>query len=617
MPRLKLSPRHTVVLARAHGLPDTPGVYLWKDAEGRILYVGKAKRLRRRVASYLTRPHSDSAKTQAMVAQIDDFEWISVPTETDALALEETLIKQHRPRYNIALVDDHRYPYVKVTLNEPFPRVLVVRNPKEDGARYLGPFTDAGALRAALAVIRQRFPVRTCSYALPTEAPDRPCLEYHIRRCRAPCVGLQSQPDYRAMITDVLAVLDGRTTELLARLDAEMQAASTAMAYERAGELRDQIRGLSHGVELPIVATGDAVDRDVFGVARDGDEACVVRLRIRGGRVVTRDLMLLDQVQDAADDAVLGVAIDTKWRVDPDRAREVLVARLTPALRVCLTRDASVTVAAPRRGPRQALVAMAEENARHVLDDMKLAAGETTSRTDRAVTELQTVLGLHTPPRRMVCFDIATGHGRDTVAGMVAFANGRPDKRSYRTYHIRTVTGGDDFAAMTEVLTRYGTRLIAEAAPPPDLIVIDGGPGQLNVAVHALAATGVTGVTVISLAKREELIFRPGVAEPLALPTRSTALTLLQQLRDETHRTANSFHRRARSARTLQTALADIPGVGPSRVRALLRRFGSVQAVAAASADELRETPGISAALATRIHATVNASAHEPQMPSA
>lgn len=591
-----------VLVNKLQHLPDSPGVYLFKDEMGKVLYVGKAKRLRPRVRSYFASDHVGSVKTQALVRLIDDVDTIVVPSEAHALILENNLIKEYRPRFNIQLRDDKTYPYIKVTLQEPFPRVLVTRRVVSDGARYFGPYTDVGAMRRALNVVKRLFTVRSCHYDLPREAPDRPCLDYHIGRCQAPCVLLQTRESYRLMIDEVVLFLEGRTDEVVRRVRERMTNASIAMDYERAAELRDALKHLERMEEPTVVLRVDGGDQDVVGFARDGDDACVVVLRVRGGRLLARDQRFLENVDGEDDAAILSAYLAGSYVAQPERAAELLLPldfEDRPLLEESL--GGATVIRVPQRGPRRELVDLAEQNARHLLEEFKLASSEAEERATSPVYELQRELGLSRVPRSLVCFDISTAQGTDTVGSCVWFENGRPRRAEYRKFKVKTVEGTDDFASMREVVERYFRRRLDEGKPLPDLVIVDGGKGQLNAAQQALAAVGLTDMPVVSLAKRDEEVFVPGRMESLRLPRRSPALRLMQQARDEAHRFAVTFNRARRTSRTITSQLLEIPGIGPNRRRALLQAFGSLEGVRGASPETIAALPGFSLPLAQRV----------------
>ena len=582
-------------------LPESPGVYLWKDADGLVLYVGKAKRLRARVRSYWAQDHLSSPKTRGLMRKTCDLDTIVVPTEAHALILEATLIKEYRPRFNIALRDDKSYPYIKVTVQEPFPRVIVTRRLQEDGARYFGPYTDVGGMRRALNVVKRIFTVRSCHYALPREAPDRPCLDYSIKRCQGPCVGYQSSEDYRAMIDEVVWFLEGRTSDVVRRVRERMADASDRLDFERAAELRDALRHLEKMEEPTVVLEVEGGDRDVVGYARDGEDACVVVMRVRGGKLLARDHRLVEHAEGEEDGTVLGACLAQWYRTADARAADLLVPfdfEDRESLEASLE---GTRVRVPQRGPRRALVDLADQNARHLLEEFKLAALEADERAADPVYELQRELGLPRLPRSFVTFDISHAQGTDVVASAVWFENARPKRSEYRKFKIASFQGNDDFRAMNEVVTRYFSRRQTEGKPFPDLAVIDGGKGQLNAAREALASIGVNGQSIISLAKRDEEIFLPERSDPVRLTKRSPALRMLQRARDEAHRFAVTFQRQKRAARTITSELMKIPKVGPTKRRALLTTFGSVQGVKEASVEQIAALPGFGSESARHI----------------
>ncbi|HUX33983.1 MAG TPA: excinuclease ABC subunit UvrC, partial [Gemmatimonadaceae bacterium] len=427
------------VLDRVSHLPESPGVYLWKDAQGTVLYVGKAKRLRARVRSYLAADRMDNPKTRVLMRQVADLETIVVPSETAALVLESNLIKEHRPRYNVVLRDDKSYPYIKVTVQEPFPRVLVTRRLLNDGARYFGPYTDVGAMRRALEVVKRIFTVRSCNYDMPRQMPERPCLDYYIKRCKAPCVYLQTQADYRAMTDEVLVFLDGRTDEVLRRVKARMDAAAAALDFERAAELRDAIKHLDRMEEPTVVLEVEGGDRDAIGFARDGDDACFVLLRIRGGKLLGRQHQFVEHVEGESDAAALSAYLAGAYRPLEEHAPHVLLPFPSEDPELTAAALAPVQLLVPQRGPKRELVALAEQNARHLLEEALLEGDETTERAGDPVYELQRQLGLQKLPRTLVCFDISHAQGTDTVASGVWFQNGRPHRVEYRKFKVKTV----------------------------------------------------------------------------------------------------------------------------------------------------------------------------------
>ncbi|AHG90768.1 UvrABC system protein C [Gemmatirosa kalamazoonensis] len=596
------------VAAKLQHLPDSPGVYLWKDADGTVLYVGKAKRLRSRVRSYFATDHVESPKTRALVRNVRDLETIVVPTEAHALILEANLIKEYKPRFNIALRDDKSYPYIKVTVNEPFPRVYVTRRLVSDGARYFGPYTDVGAMRRALNVVKRIFTVRSCNYDMPREMPERACLDFAIKRCKAPCIFNQTQADYAAMIDEVLVFLEGKTDEVARRIGERMRQAAENLDFERAGELRDALRHLERMQEPTIVLEIEGGDRDVVGYARDGDDACVAVMRIRGGKLLAREHRFMENIDGDDDGDVLAAFLARAYLGSDERADELLVPFDFTDREVLDQSLGHTRVHVPQRGSKRQLVDLAQSNARHLLEELKLAALEADERAADPVYELQRELGLKRVPRSLVCFDISHAQGTDTVASCVWFENARPKRAEYRKFKVESVVGIDDFASMREVVGRYFRRRLDEQKPVPDLVVIDGGKGQLNAAREALEALGMTEQPLISLAKREEEVFVLGRSDPLRISRRSPALRMLQQARDEAHRFAVTFQRKRRAVRTVTSALLTIPGVGPVKRRQLLQAFGSIQGVRDATPEQIAELPGWTAASAQKLLAALEAS---------
>ena len=592
-------------------LPETPGVYLWKALDGTVLYVGKAKRLRARVRSYVTGDDA-SPKTRALMDQACGLETIVVPDEPSALMLESNLIKEHRPRFNVLLRDDKSYPFVKVTVQEPYPRVFVTRQLLDDGAKYFGPYTDVGAMRRALNVVKRTFTVRSCRYDMPRDMPERACLDFYIKRCKGPCVGAQSASDYRDMMGEVVDFLSGRTDEVVRRTREKMNEAAVSMDYERAAELRDAVRHLEEIEEPSAMVDVGGGDRDVVGYARDGDDACVAILVIRDGKLLAREHRLLEHVEDTADEEVLGAFMTTGYLPRKERATEIFVPFEFADRELLEVVAAGTTIRVPQRGQRRELLDVAEQNARHLLEEFKLEGLEADERAADPVYDLGRELGLQRIPRAMVCFDNSTSQGKDNVGAIVWFENGRPRRSEYRTMRVKTLesedSGPDDFASMREVVERYFRRRVDEKKPLPDLVVIDGGKGQLGAAVAALDGIGLAQLPVVALAKREEELFMRGRAEPLRLARRSAALRLLQRIRDEAHRSAVGYNRKRRTMRTVTSELLRIPGVGPTRRRALLATFGSLQGVREASAEAIAALPGFSIAAAEKILAALRMS---------
>jgi len=560
------------------------------------------------VRSYFANDQLESVKTRHLVGLIADLETIVVPSEAHALILEANLIKEYRPRFNIALRDDKSYPYIKVTVQEPFPRVYVTRRLEDDGARYFGPYTDVGAMRRALNVVKKIFTVRSCNYDMPAQMPERPCLDYYIKRCKAPCILAQSQHDYRSMIDEVVLFLAGRPDEVVRRVEERMELAAEQLDFERAAELRDVLQHLERMEEPTVVLEVEGGDRDVIGYARDGDDACVTVLRIRSGKLLSREQRFLTNIDGEEDTDVITMFLAGSYVGMQEKARQLLLPFDFPDRELIEQSLPDSRIQIPQRGPRRELIALAEQNARHLLEELKLASMEAEERAGDPVYELGRELGLQRLPRSLVCFDISTTQGTDTVGSCVWFENGRPKRAEYRKFKVKTVEGTDDFASMKEVVNRYFARRIADEKPLPDLIVIDGGKGQLSAAHEALVEHSLADRPLISLAKREEEIFIWGREDPLKLSRRSPGLRLLQQARDEAHRFAVTYNRKRRSMRTVTSELLKIRGIGPVKRRLLLKEFGSVQGV-----REAGETPSPSSRDSTR-SALESFSNHSPRL---
>ena len=592
-------------------LSTKPGVYLFKDVKEGVLYVGKAKSLRSRVRSYFQREADLSAKNRELVRLIQSVDTLVVGTEAEALILEANLIKEHRPRFNILMRDDKKYPYIKVTVKEPFPRVYVTRRVVSDGSRYFGPYTSVGPMRQALEVVKRLHTVRSCRYNLPKDAPDRPCLDYHIGRCLAPCVGLQSEADYRRMTDEILRILEGETEQLRGEVEMRMHEASAALDFERAGRMRDVLTGLDTLAKEQRVHRAQGGDLDIVGLARDGNLGAGVVLKVRSGLLLGRDAQRFAKIRDESEEDLLSSLVSRHYLGMGDAGlvdlpRYVLLPHELEdraLLAEILTQRAGrhVTVTVPQRGEKMRLIELAEENARQVLEDRVAALAYAADRAEDALFSLQDELDLKVVPRLMVCFDISHIQGSETVGSAVVFENGEPRHAAYRHMRIKGDWGNDDFASMEEVVRRYFRRRREEDKPLPDLAVIDGGKGQLSAAVRALASLELQDVAIIALAKREEEVFVPGSPDPILLDRRNRALHLLQRIRDEAHRFAVRYNRKLRRKRTIRSELGDIPGIGPQRQRVLLSRFGSVKGLRQATRDEIARVPGFSEALASRI----------------
>ncbi len=612
--------------AKLDTLPTKPGCYLYHDSSGRIIYVGKAINLRNRVRSYF-HESVDSAKTRELVRHIADLEYIIVGSELEALILEMNLIKKHRPKYNIRLKDDKRYPYIKIHAADPFPKVTVTRRMDEDGSRYFGPYTSAWAVYQTLDVVRRIFPYLTCDRVITGKDP-RACLFYDIKLCQGPCVGAVDQTQYRAMIDDLGRFLRGHTEPVVARLRGEMVKASEELAFERAATLRDQLLAIERVVEKQKVVTTDQMDSDVIAFARDERTACVQVFFVRAGKLIGREYFVLEGTEEAADVDVMTQFVEQFYSEAAYVPSEVVLPDDMPEAEIVTQwlrsrRGEKVLLTVPRRGVKADLVKMAAENASDTLTTLKAQWDTDTLRQEQSLAELQQALDLPKPPNRIECFDISNTQGVATVAAMVVFEQGVPRKQHYRSFNIQTVEGPNDFASMREALTRRfkryldgnkpdgevpnlptrpGKKLDESFARLPDLLIIDGGKGQLGVAVDVLQTLGLYDVVpVCSLAKQQEEIFQPGRAGSVLLPRRSPALYLVQRVRDEAHRFGIGAHRTRRNKIGLASQLDAVPGIGPTRRRALLRRFGSLEGIRAASIEELLTVSGMTQKAAAAI----------------
>ena len=576
-------------------LPDSPGVYLMKDARGKIIYVGKAIVLKNRVRQYFQSSRNQAPKVRAMVSHVVDFETIMTANEVESLILEANLIKKHRPRYNIRLKDDKSYPYVKVTVQEEYPRVFITRRVLRDGARYFGPYTNVTALRDSLKLLKRLFPLRTCR-----TMPDRTCLEFHIKRCLAPCVGKVTEEDYRAMIRAVLLFLEGRTDDVERELEHRMALAAEAYHFETAARLRDQLSAVRKAAERQNIVTG-AGDQDAIGMARSAAGVCVQIFFIRGGKMIGREHFLLRGSEEESDVDILRAFLEQYYNQATFVPREVLLpCAIDAAGQEIIERwlaqkkgGGKVALLTPQRGTKRDIVVMATGNAEKFLADEETRRSLADEQTLGAVEELGRYLGLKKPPHRMECFDISHNQGQETVASMVVFEGGMPKKSDYRRFKIKSAEGKpDDFLSMREVTTRRYVGLPEEELP--DLIIIDGGKGQLSSALEIIrGAAGHKDVPVVGLAKQFELVFTEGNSEPVELPRRSPSLYLIQRIRDEAHRFAITFHRKLRGKRNLVSVLDHIVGVGPKRRQALWEHFGTLDKIKAASVDELASVPGM------------------------
>lgn len=573
-------------------LPARPGVYIMKNEHGKIIYVGKAIVLKNRVRSYFRNDKNHSAKVKALVSHIDDFEYIITGSEIEALILECNLIKKYRPKYNISLKDDKSYPYVKVTIQEAFPRVYITRKVLKDGARYFGPYTNAGAIHESIKLLRKLFPLRTCR----NMDVDRPCLEFHIKRCLAPCAGKVSEADYRSMIDSVCLFLEGRSENVEKSLQSQMLSAAEQLEFERAARLRDQLNAVRKITEKQKIITGSG-DQDAVGLARSELGVCMQVFFIRAGKMVGRDHFLLTGSEGEADETVLAAFLQQYYYRASFIPREILLPFELADVKLLedwlsSQKNARVSLEVPKRGTKKDIVDMASGNAATVLEEQSAKLKQANAQTEGAVDELGRYLGLTKRPNRMECFDISHTQGSETVASLVVFEGGIPKKSDYRRFKIRSAEGKpDDFKSMREVVgRRYGE---LPASEMPDLIIIDGGKGQLSSALEIIRGAGHYMTPVVGLAKQFEYIFTEGESEPVILPRASQALYLVQRIRDEAHRFAITYHRKLRSKRNMVSVLDHINGIGPKRRKALWDAFGSLDKIKSASVEELAAVDGM------------------------
>ncbi len=597
--------------ARAGSLPDRPGVYLFRGEGGRVLYVGKAASLRERVRSYFRGGAAPEGKVRALVDAARDLEFIATDSEVEALILECNLIKEHRPPFNVRLRDDKSYPYLRITLQEPWPRVLVARGRRNDGARYFGPYPHAQAVHETLRLLRRVFPHRDCSDARFRRHRDRPCLHHHLGRCPGPCAGLCTPEEYASGLRGLVQFLEGKDAEVLAGLRRRMEEAAAALRFEEAARLRDRIQALEAVRERQKMVSRRFSDYDVVALALPGDEAaggtggtgCAHVFLVREGRLVGRDAAGLAEVAGEERGEVLAAFLEQYYGAGDRPVPPEIVVEQAPAGAAALAawlgarRGGRVTLTVPARGEKRQLLDLARRNASLALAQESAAAEA--ARPEGTLRELAATLGLSAPPRRIECYDVSNLQGREAVAAMVVFVDGRPARHEYRRFRVRTVAGPDDYAMMREVL---GRRFARADWPRPDLVLVDGGRGQLSVARRVLEEAGLGAIPAFGLAKEDELVFAAGRPEPLVLSRRSPALRLLQRLRDEAHRFAVGYHRRVHRRESIRSVLEDVPGIGPRRRRALLARFGSLEGMRRATVEQLAAVPGMNRTVALELH---------------
>ncbi len=592
-------------------IPNLSGVYTFRDIKGEVIYIGKAKILRNRVRSYFNKPDGKDPKTQVMVKNIADFEYLVVRSEVEALLTEANLIKEHKPRYNVFLKDDKTFPYIRIT-NEPYPRVEIIRqkNLTKDDHSYFGPYTDAGYLREVLRVIHKVVPLRTCTYFIDEnsiqEGKYKICLDYHIKRCDGPCEGLVSEKDYSKMILQIKRFLKGRSIEIRDFLNQQMGIASDGQNYEDAARYRDQLNAVMEFTRKQKKASQDFMDRDVVAVSAENSYGAGVVMRIRNGQIMGREKFNLRVHDPDARDKTLSQFILQYYSSTIDMPEEVLIEQVFDELTeyenwLCGIRKKRVQIIVPKRGEKKKLVEISRRNADLLLGELRLKQAKRKELLTKPILQLQEDLGMEAAPRWIEAFDNSNIHGINPVAGMVCFQDGKPLKSEYRRFHIKSVKGIDDFASMHEVISRRYKRQLDENKPLPDLILIDGGKGQLSAAKSALDALGLGYVPVIGLAKRLEEVFKPGVSEPQNISKTSSGLHLLRKIRDEVHRYAITFHRKSRKKEMTKSIFEDIPGMGKKRIQKLWQEFKSLKAIREASIKELKEKTGFSEKLSKAI----------------
>jgi excinuclease ABC subunit C len=602
-------------------LPDQPGVYIMKDDQDRIIYVGKAVSLKNRVRQYF-RSTGHQGKVGAMVSNIEDFEYIITDTEVEALILESNLIKKHRPKYNILLKDDKHYPFIQVTTGEEYPRILLTRRINKDNHRYFGPYTNAGAVRETIEVIKRIFPIRSCNRSIQEgQAPERPCLHYYIGQCWGPCMGNIPKEKYQEMIKDVIRFLEGKQEDILEEFRAAMMEAAENLQFEKAASLRDKIQAVEKVMETQKIMSTSMVDQDVFACYQDENQTAIQIFMIRNGKLIAAEHPILEDTggmelgevlnsylkQFYADSVFIPKEIYLQEDIDD---QEVIEKWLTEK------KGTKVYVRIPKRGEKYKLVQMARRNAEEALNTYNRKAERELARTKGAVLELQEALYLATPPRRIEAFDISNTQGTLSVASMVVFLDGKPAKKEYRRFKVKTVEGPNDFASMAEVVARRFSRGLEERskleeegkdyslgkfAHFPDLLIIDGGKGQLSAAMTSMEKLGVDHIPVFGLAEELDELHSVEGGDPIVLPRNSSGLHLLQRIRDEAHRFALSYHRSLRNKNSLHSILQDIPGIGPKRMKSLIKAFGSVEGIQKASFNQLVEVQGMNRKAAEEI----------------
>jgi len=612
---------------RAGSIPDTPGSYQFKDAEGRVIYVGKAKNLRSRLSNYFQNPRNLHSRTRQMVETAETVEWIQVANEVDALMLEFSLIQRYKPRFNVRYTDDKSYPFLCLTTVDEWPRAMVMRGRRKKGNRYFGPYGQAYAIRDTLDLLLRTFPIRTCSDGKYSrhEKLGKPCLLFHIEKCAGPCVDEVTKADYDLMVEELAAFLAGDTDEIVGKLESQMRTASEELEFELAAHLRDRLVAVRKAAEKRQMVFSRSEDVDVIGMFDDELEAAVQVFFVRRGRVMGRRGFVVDKAEDLDQRELISRVLERLYFDDNPigSPKEVLVPELPsdPALYeewLSVARESKVRIRVPQRGDKRALQATVTQNAQEAFTRHRLKRTNDHNSRARALNELEEQLGLPFPPLRIECYDMSHIQGSDYVGSMVVVEDGLPKKSDYRRFKIQTVVGNDDFAAMEEVLTRRFTAYLKERdlpveqregrfSYPPQLLVVDGGKGQLGVAVRVLEGLGLAAeIPVVSLAKQFEEVFVPGRSESIRLPRQSEALYLLQRIRDESHRFAIAFHRQLRDKRMTRSALDGIVGLGPARKKRLTKELGGVNAVKGAELDDLKKLSWLPDEVAENVFRTLH-----------
>lgn len=590
-------------------LPKSPGCYLFKNSDGDVIYVGKAKVLKNRVRSYFLKGTSKDGKTKLLVKKIKDLDWLATDNEVEAFILEANLIKEHKPRYNITLKDDKSFPYIRIT-NEPYPQVFLTRKVIRDGSKYLGPFTNVKKVRDALKVVKKVFSIRSCSYHINEEfisqKKGKICLDYHIKKCDGPCEGLILQAEYATMVKQVEDYLNGKTSGVINYINQKMKESAANEDFEDAARFRDQLAIVKRRADAQMVESLENTDRDFIAISQIEEDACGVVMRVREGKLIGQEHFFLNGIDEEKSEAVLEQFLSqyytnsetvpkevyTDIRIENPKSIEALLKR---------KRNDNVILVQPQRGKKRKLIKMATKNADLHLKEYLLNRIARADYIPKSLSALKKDLRLEEIPRRIEAFDISNIQGKDAVGSMVCFINGAPRRGDYRKFKIKTVEGPDDYSMMREVLLRHYRRVQDEDRPLPDLILIDGGKGQLSAAETVLKNLDLMDIALIGLAKRLEEVYKPGQSDPQNISKTSPGLSLLRKIRDESHRFAVTYHRILRKKRTLHSILDDVLGVGPSKRNALLTEFKSVQDIKNARVEELQSVPGISSKLAESI----------------